>query len=109
MEDIMTIVPFIIIPLIIIGMIVGLIVGVVDTCCRKPLEEVKISCVITHMDIDDGSNLISVVSLDGSFSGTIQVASAVYSKYDIGDACTVTRSGYHYPISGADELMYRIR
>lgn len=70
---------------------------IIDTVYRYELEDVTIECVITHMDIDDGKHLISVVSIDNEFSKTILVSNEEYAKYIVGDTCIVLQEGYCYP------------
>ena len=95
----------------IFALIVGVIVcgasSIIDSIYGYELEDVTIECVITHMDIDDGYNLISVVSIDNNFSKTMRVSSEEYAKYIVGDSCTVVKSGYHSPLNG-DIFQYKI-
>ena len=91
----------------IVGVVIAGIIGIVDLIGGYELESTTIECVITHMDIDGGENLVSISSIDGGFSKTISVSSEEYAKYSVGDTCTVIRSGNHFPTRG-DVFNYKI-
>ena len=89
-------------------LITSCICCIVNAIWGYDLDEVSIECTITHMDIDDGRNYISVVGVDSDFTKTVSVTSEQYAEYSVGDNCVVIKTGKHYPIGG-DEFEYSLK
>lgn len=95
----------IILVVIILALIAGVVLYIIDDVGRENFEEVRYSCVVTHMDIDNGQYMITVVGED--FSGTLKVQEGLYAEFSVGDNCVVVRNGYHGPVCG-DRFTYQI-
>ena len=85
---------------IIIAFLIGIVLTVVDVCGSHDIEDLTYECVITHMDVDDGTYLVSVVSNDSDFAKTIRVTSSKYATMQVGNECVVHAEGYYYPTRG---------
>jgi len=92
----------------IIIFIVALGVTIVDIAYRSELADIEIPCIITHMDVDNGNHVMTVVGMDRNFSKTIHVSDKVYARYTEGESCIVIQGGYNSPISG-DIFTYRFK
>lgn len=96
-----------IIALLIIGAVICITLGIIDWVCSDALEDAVIECVITHMDIDNGTKLITVLSVDGTLAQTITVTAEEYAKCNVGDTCAILRTGFHSPLRG-DVFEYKL-
>ena len=98
---------FIFIIVFIVAFLFGIVLTVVDACGSHDIENLTYECVITHMDVDDDTYLVSVVSDDSDFAKTIRVSSGEYATMQIGNRCVVLADGYYYPTRG-DVYTYKI-